>query len=124
MNSDTSEFDDFLNGPDYVIGLSPKIRERFASQEVCRLVVRAVEGDPGDTDDIQTIMESISASMDDQPSIRLFKNEDPDVPGVIAMYRPADFKVLLMCEDETANDAVNEFADVFGFDTTAMRPKL
>jgi hypothetical protein len=114
------EFKEYLDGPNYIVCLSKKIRESHSRAEICRLIVRTFEGDLGDSDDIDQIMKNVSAFMSERPSMRLFKVNGPDAPGVIAMYRPEDLKIMLIYEDETTIEKIVEFAAMIGFDPSKM----
>lgn len=116
----TNPDDDIDPNADYVIGLSPKMRERNPADHICALIEKTITGDPGDSDDLESIMLSVSAILDEQPSIRVYNQEKN--PAVVSMFRPKDMKLLLVHKDEISNPDVQKIIQHFGFDGTKLRP--
>jgi len=105
---------------DYVIGLSPRMQDRHTSQHVCELIERTLSGDPGDSDDPENLMHTVSALLDDQPSIRIYRQEK--TPAVIAMFRPDDLRMLFVHEDELIDPKVIQIIRDFGFNGRTLLP--
>lgn len=116
----TNPDDDIDPDTDYVIGLSPKMRERNSAKHICSLIEKTITGDPGDSDDLENIMLSVSAILDEQPSIRVYNQEDN--PAVVSMFRPKDLRLLLVHKDEIKDPDVQKIIQHFGFDGTKLRP--
>ena len=105
---------------DYVIGLSPRMQDRHTSQHVCELIERTLSGDPGDSDDPENLMHTVSALLDDQPSIRIYRQEK--TPAIIAMFRPDDLRMLFVHEDELIDPKVIQIIRDFGFNGRTLLP--
>jgi hypothetical protein len=116
----TNPDDDIDPDTDYVIGLSPKMRERNSAKHICSLIEKTITGDPGDSDDLDSIMLSVSSLLDETPSIRVYNQEDS--PPVVSMFRPKDLRLLLVHEDEIEDPQVQTIIRHFGFDGTTLRP--
>ena len=112
--------DSYIDGPDYDIGLSPLIRERLKPSLMCELITRTLANDPGDSDDIENIMQTVSASMDEAPSIRQF-DLDGHSSSVLIMFKPKDLIMFIVYREELSDENVVGFSKGFGFDPTAMR---
>lgn len=108
--------------PGYTIGLSRGIREINNTPLVCSLIDRALDGDPGDSDNIEYIMNVVSAHMDDRPSARMYRNEIPDAPPIVVMVQPREHRVLIVGHDELDHPEMISAIESFGFNGDTLEP--
>jgi hypothetical protein len=101
--------------PDYTVGLSPGARKHQNIPLMCRLVERAIKGDPGDSDDPEELMEVVSAMMDERPSTHVFNAENPGDPGFVVMVQPKHLKLLIVSMEELNDPEVQSSIKQFGF---------
>lgn len=106
---------------DYTIGLSPVIREQD-QRYICDIINRTIEGDPGDTDDIDLLMSSISDFMHERPSVRGFAPIEPSDPPILTLFKPREARVLVISLDELGTRAMREEVEAFGFDGETLTP--
>lgn len=103
---------------DYTIGLSARVKEIHQPQELVAAINRTLSGDPGDghNDDLNAVMELVSADMDGQPSCRFF-----GIPPFAVMLRPKDRHALIIDCREADTDELREAIKVFGFDSKTLK---
>ena len=106
---------------DYLIGLTP-IMQKEDPRAVCALVNRALDGDPGDTDNIDLLMETVSSCMEDRPSVHGFAPLRPGDEPVILLVKPALQQILVVNRGELKNHAVCNVVQAFGFDGETLTP--
>jgi hypothetical protein len=110
--------------PDYEVGLSKGIRDQNNSPYICQIIRRLHGGDPGDTEDPDQLMESVSAHLEDRPSTYYFNGAGPEEPRILVMFQPEFYKMLFMKEDELEDPAVQTAIYHFGFDKDTLQPRL
>jgi len=108
--------------PGYTIGLSRGIREIDDTPLVCGLIDRTLDGDPGDSNNIEHLMSVVSAHMDDLPSARMFNSPIPDAPPIVVMVQPREHRVLIVGHDELDHPEMVSAIESFGFDGDTLQP--
>lgn len=100
------------------VGFSPDTKGYV--QELAEFVVRATSGDPGDSDNIETIMEIVSADKNEIPSFRFFTVSERDVVGIF--YRPKHRHVLVLSGEEIGDPDFAGVIEAFGFNPATLKP--
>ena len=111
----------------YDVGISTTITQRLSSDEIARILGAAVDGDVGQTNDLDSILHLVSADMDDYPSARVIDVDDrpsaKTIGELVVFKRPLDKQILITfhsdLEDETMQGSVIEF----GFDPITLEFK-
>jgi hypothetical protein len=106
----------------YTIGLSRGVRERKPADVVCGLIDRALDGDPGDSDDINHIMNVVSAHMDNMPCAHLFKAHNADEPPIVVLLQPREHRLLVVGQDEIDQPEMIMAIESFGFNGDTLEP--
>jgi hypothetical protein len=107
---------------DYMVGLSPAIRDRVAPSRVCELVKRAIDGDPGDAENIECIMDTISAHMSGGNSCHYFAPEDLFDEPVMLMLKQREKRVLVFSRHEMGQPKMQHVMEAFGFNGHTLEP--
>lgn len=107
---------------DYMVGLSPSIRSNVRPSRVCELVRRAIDGDPGDAENPEAIMETISAHMCGLNSCHFFNGENPLDESVFVLLKPADQKVMVLGGSEMGKPEIQLVMEAFGFNGSELTP--
>lgn len=110
-----------IDKSDYLIGLTPRMQKEDP-RAICALVNRALDGDPGDTDNIELLMETISNFMEERNSVHGFAPIRPGAAPVLLLVKPALQQVLVVNRGELANPAVMAAVQAFGFDGETLIP--
>lgn len=106
---------------DYLIGLTPRMRQEDP-RAICELVNRALDGDPGDTDNIDLLMETVSSFIADRPSVHGFAPLRPGDEPILLLVKPALQQVLVVNRGELKSQAVMSAVEAFGFDGETLIP--
>jgi hypothetical protein len=107
---------------DYTVGLSPAIRQNVRPDRVCDLIKRAIDGDPGDANEPECLMETISNHMNGRNSCHFFSPEGCYDDPVFLLLKPKDRKVLVLSGLEMGREDMQQAVEAFGFDGVSLRP--
>jgi hypothetical protein len=107
---------------DYMVGLSPAIRENVKPSRVCDLVKRAIDGDPGDAENIESIMHTISTHMSGGNSCHFFAPEELFDEPVMLMLKQKEKRVLLLSHREMGQPKMQHVMEAFGFNGHTLEP--
>ena len=110
-----------IDKSDYLIGLTPRMQKEDPSA-VCALVNRALDGDPGDTDNINLLMETVSNFMEERNSVHGFAPLRPGDEPIVLLVKPALQQILVVNRGELKNRAVMSAVQAFGFDGETLIP--
>jgi hypothetical protein len=111
-----------LEKTDYMVGLSPMIRDNVKPSRVCALVKRAIDGDPGDAENIEAIMHTISTHMSGGNSCHFFAPEELFDEPVMLMLKQKEKRVLLFSLHEMGRPEMQHVMEAFGFDGETLEP--
>jgi hypothetical protein len=104
-----------LADTDYMVGLSPAIRANVKPSRVCELVKRAIDGDPGDAENIEAIMHTVSTHMSGGNSCHYFAPEELFDEPVMLMLKQREKRVLLFSKHEMGRPDMQHVMEAFGF---------
>ena len=105
----------------YELGLTPMVRAKSDLGLISDIVNRALSGDPGDSDDINRIMETVSASMNETPSSHIF-NSDENEDILIVLVKPKEKMALILNLEELKLKAMKKAVNSFGFNEETLEP--
>jgi hypothetical protein len=107
------------------IGLTRDVRSKFTERELATFVDRTISGDPGDVhdDDLNEVMEIVSADMDSRASHRVFSGgSTPPPQRAHCFFRPLDNHAMLLSEADTQDPDIKPGITAFGFDPETLQP--
>ena len=111
------------NNPQLTIGLSQGLKKLFTEEQITGCVGRILEGDPGDThnDDLNRVMEVVSADMDSLASHRVFVIDPPGAPAH-CFFRPKDAHLMILTDEDVNDPDIKPGIKAFGFNPETLQP--
>jgi len=93
------------------------------SPRVVSALDRTFQFDPGDTNNLDQMMDTVSAMMDDQPSVRWFLcGEDEKKPPLIVFLQPKSRQALVVLAPELVHPQIQNSVIEFGFNPETLQP--
>jgi hypothetical protein len=100
------------------VGLSPRMRAA-GPDFVQEFMERALDGDIGEWDDPERIMENVSATVVDEPSAHVFSSEQGTV---VVLLRVRNRAALVFDGGEIASPDLRKDITEFGFNPATLQP--